>query len=182
MKQWPSTTEILKYFGLMADYEQFGDEEALTRGKLVHAGCHMFAVGDTDQEWETRHPECHPYLDAYRRFLREHKFELVTAEPEYRSPVYRFISHPDQIGKLDGFGLTNLELKSGTMPKCCPLQTGGQVLAMNTPRMRRFGLLLKKDGGYQLFPHEDFRDIDRFAAMVQTYWTIQEFRNGKAQA
>jgi hypothetical protein len=179
---WPSTTEILRYFGLMADYEQFGNEDALRRGRLVTAGCHILGAGNSDQQWESRHPECHPYLDAYRRFLREHHFELLAAEQEYRSSVHRFISHPDQIGKLDGFGMTNLELKSGSMPKCCPLQTGGQVLAMGHPAIRRFGLLLKNDGSYQLFPHDDFRDIDRFAAMIQTYWTIQEFSHGKAAA
>jgi hypothetical protein len=62
------------------------------------------------------------------------------------------------------------------MPKCCPLQTGGQVLAMGYPAIRRFGLLLKSDGSYQLFPHEDFRDIDRFRALVDAWWTISEFK------
>ena len=64
------------------------------------------------------------------------------------------------------------------MPKWCPLQTGGQVLAMGDPRIRRYGLLLKADGDYQLFPHENFRDIDRFRALVDAWWTIQEFING----
>jgi hypothetical protein len=48
---------------------------------------------------------------------------------------------------------------------------------MGKPAMRRFGLWLKHDGTYRLFPHEDFRDIDRFRALVDAYWTIQEFRN-----
>ena len=175
---WPSTTGIIKFFGLSGNYDQFSSETAMQRGRLVTAGCHMLAYDESDPQWEARHPECHGYLDAYRKFQREHLFRVQEVEPEYRSEALRFVSRPDQIGTLDTFGLVDLELKSGTMPKWCPLQTAGQVLAMKSPGMRRFGLLLRHDGNYQLFPHDDFRDLDRFRAMVETYWTIREFRNG----
>lgn len=176
MKKWPSTTGLIKHFGLMTEYG--GDmDAAMRRGRLVTAACHLLAVhGSLGEGWEARHPECHPYLDAYRRFQREHRIELIESEREYRSDVYRFVSHPDQIVMLDGSGPVDLELKSGGMPKWCQLQTAGQVLAMGEPGMKRFGLQLKADGNYKLFAHEDFRDLDRFRAMVETYWTVQEFR------
>jgi hypothetical protein len=45
---WPSTTQLLRRFGLMADYEQFGHSNgnsgALERGRLVHAACHMIGA------------------------------------------------------------------------------------------------------------------------------------------
>lgn len=176
---WPSTTEIIRFFGLAADLEQFGSDDDLRRGRLVTAGCHMLGQRLEDPDWEARHPECLPFLDAYRRFLREHQFRLLQWEPEFKSQAHRFVSHPDQLGVLDKPGLVNLELKSGSMPKWCQLQTGGQVLAMGDPTVRRYGLLLQSDGNYKLYPHEDFRDIDRFRGMVETWWTIQEFRNGE---
>jgi hypothetical protein len=175
---WPSTTDIIKFFGLAADYEEFASEQASQRGRLVHAGCHMLAGGGGDPAWEVRHPELHPYLDAYRKFLREHSFRLVVAEKEFRSEVHRFISHPDQIGELDSFGTVDLELKSGSMPKWCRLQTAGQILAIGVPSMYRFALLLQSDGSYKVFIHDDFRDLDRFRSMVETWWTIKEFGNG----
>ena len=175
--RWPSTTGIIRHFGLMVDYEGMSNGAAMRRGRLVTAACHLLA-GDQSlgDGWEARHPECHPYLDAYRKFLREHEIKILEFEKEYRSEIYRFISHPDQIVMLDGNGPVDLELKSGCYPKWCQLQTAGQVLAMGYPAMRRFALLLKAEGDYQLYPHEDYRDLDRFRAMIETYWTWQEFR------
>jgi hypothetical protein len=177
--KWPSTTDIIKFFGLAAGYEEFSSDEATQRGKRVHAACHMIGQDLADNAWEARHPECVGYLDAYRKFLREHRFRLLQWEGEFKSETHRFVSHPDQLGVLDRPGLVNLELKSGSMPDWCPLQTGGQVLAIGDPAIRRYGLLLRDDGTYRLFPHEDFRDIDRFRSMVETWWTIQEFRDGE---
>jgi len=180
--KWPSTTEILRFFGFGTEYER-GDilkmHRAMQRGRHVTAACHLIAAAEPFKDgWESQHLECAPYIDGYRKFRREHDFRLVEYETEYRSEAHRFVSHPDQIGMLDKFGLVDLELKSGSMPSWCPLQTGGQVLAMGNPKIRRFGLQLKDNGNYQLFPHEDFRDIDRFRSLVESYWTIQEFRNG----
>jgi hypothetical protein len=179
---WPSTTGVLKFFGFGSEYalgNPMSVEQAMQRGRLVTRACELIAMGEPFKEgWEAQHLECAPYLDAYRKFFREHCFRLLEAETEYRCEAHRFVSHPDQVGFLDNFGPTDLELKSGSMPSWCPLQTGGQVLAMGDPKIRRFGLQLKDDGTYKLFPHEDFRDIDRFRSLVESYWTIQEFRNG----
>lgn len=175
---WPSTTTIIRTF-LSADYPGLSNESAMTRGRGVHAACHLIAAKDEDREWESRHPECQPYLDAYRAFLREHSFRLISAEKEFRSEAHRFVTHPDEIGELDEFGTVDLEIKSGTMPRWCRLQTAGQILAIGVPSMKRFGLLLRADASYQLYPHEDFRDIDRFRSMIDTWWVIQEFRNGE---
>ena len=179
---WPSTTGVLKFFGLSGDYELFSNNTAMLRGRRVHAACQLIGANLPFKEgWEANHLECAPYLDAYRKFQREHRFHLLEYEQEYFCESLRFKSHPDQLGMLDDLdGLVNLELKSGSMPEWCRLQTAGQVLAMNDPAIRRFGLQLKDDGNYQLYPHEDFRDLDRFRAMIDTYWTIQEFRNGDA--
>lgn len=176
---WPSTTGVLKFFGFTADYDSFGNDDAMRRGRRVHAACHLIAAGSSlGQGWEERHPEVTAYLDAYRKFRREHRFRLIESEGEYLCEALRFKSHPDQVGTLDEWGLVDLELKSGSMPTWCRLQTAGQVLAMGYPAMRRFALQLKDDATYQLFEHDDFRDLDRFRSLIDSYWTIQEFRNG----
>ncbi len=180
--QFPSTTQILRHFGLTRDYVQFGKPEQMQRGRLVTLACHLIADGkslDAEGEpagsWEARHPECVPFIDAYRKFFKEHRVTLLEYEKEYRSEALRFISHPDQIGKLDNFGIVDLELKSGSMPDCCPLQTAGQVLAIGAPTMKRFALQLKDDGTYKLFPHENFRDFDDFRALINAYWVQQSY-------
>jgi len=176
MNDWPSTTGILRFFGLSYSTP---NQDAMRRGRLVTAACHLIAAGDSLGEgWEQRHIECHPYLDAYREFRRQHRFRLIESEGEYLCESLRFVSHPDQVGELDNIGLVDLELKSGGMPPWCQLQTAGQVIAMGYPAMKRFALQLKNDGTFQLFPHTDFRDLDRFRALVDAYWTVQEFRNG----
>jgi hypothetical protein len=174
---WPSTTQIIRHFGLMADLERNSNPAAMRRGRLVTAACHLLAASEPLGEgWEARHEECQPYLDAYRKFLREHNFVLLEAEREYRHETLRFVSHPDQIGSLDGRSPVDLELKSGSMPLWCRLQTAGQVLAIGQPAMRRYALHLRADGSYNLIPHDDYRDLDRFRAMVETWWTVQDFR------
>jgi len=174
----PSTTEIIKHFGLTANYEAFSNPEVMQRGRLVTAACHLIAAKkDLGDGWETRHPECHGFIDAYRKFCREHRVTLLEAEREYYSGVYRYRSHPDQIVKLDDYPEpVDLELKSGSMPKWCQLQTAGQVLAIGNPRMKRFGLLLQVDATYKLYPHTDWRDLDRFRSLIDAYWVWQEFR------
>jgi len=180
MIAWPSTTQIIRYFGLMGDYEQHSNTDAMRRGRLVTAACHLIAAGlPLGEGWEDRHPECAPYLAGYRKFLVEHEFKIVECETEYRCEAHRFISHPDQIGGLDGKSPIDLELKSGSMPRWCPLQTAGQVLAIGQPGMRRYALHLKPDGQYNLIPHEDYRDLDRFRAMVDVWWTVQDYRMGE---
>jgi len=181
LAHWPSTTEIIRYFGLMNDLEDFGSEEVMRRGRLVTAGCHLLGAHKSlGAGWESRHPECQQYLDAYRKFQRDHEVELLEAEREYRCQIYHYITHPDQIVMLDGQGPVDLELKSGSMPRWCPLQTAGQVLAMGNPLMPRYGLQLKADGTYTLHPHDDFRDVDRWITLVQTWWIIREFRKEAA--
>jgi hypothetical protein len=181
LAEWPSTTSVIKRFGLIA--EDYSSPDAMRRGRLAHAACHIIGrhqgQGDANlgDGWLARHPECHGYIDAYRKFLREHRVWVIETERECRNEIYRFVSHPDQIVVLDEIeGEVDLELKTGSMPKWCQLQTAGQVLAIGQPKMKRFGLQLKVDGTYRLFSHEDFRDLDRFIAMVETYWTVQEFR------
>lgn len=162
----------------MADYGGRYSASAMQRGRLVTAACHLIAADeDLGDGWEARHTECYGYLDAYRKFLREHEVRLLEAEREYRCEALRFISHPDQIVTLDDNpDSVDLELKSGGMPLWCPLQTAGQVLAMGRPSMRRFGLQLKRDGEYVLYPHTEFRDLDRFRCLIQTWWIVQDFR------
>jgi hypothetical protein len=172
--RWPSTTGIIRHFGLTKGYGP-PNEELMKRGRLVHAACHLIAAEDSDPEWEARHPECMPYVDAYRKFFREHEFLLLEAEREYRSEVLRFVSHPDQLGVLDGKRPALIEIKSGGLPKWVQLQTAGQVLAIGIPTIHRFALQLKVDGGYTLVAHEDWRDLDRFRSMIDTYWTQREF-------
>jgi len=182
LAKWPSTTEVIKDFGLINDYLEAGSDllnmhRAMKRGRLVTAGCHLLGFGKPlGDGWETRHPECQQYLDAYRKFQRDHELTVLQVEPELRNEIYHYISHPDQIVLLDGKGPVDLELKSGGMPSWCRLQTAGQVLAAGNPRMPRYGLQLKPDGTYTLYPHEDFRDLDRWIAMIETWWTIHDLR------
>ena len=176
LTSWPSTTGILRYFGLMRAFEQFGDAHHLMRGQLTHAACHLLGNRqELTEDWEARHEECASYITAYRRFLVEHELKLMETEGEYVSHVHRFVSHPDQIGRLDGYGLCNLELKSGTLPACVALQTAGQIIAIGIPSMKRFCLQLCADGTYRLEQHEDFRDLDKFRALVESWWTIREY-------
>jgi len=153
-------TEILAGVGLGPDLSRVKPdvlEWARMRGTALHAAIHYFHKGTLDQD--SLHPEWLGGFHAYLRFLKESEHEPVHSEIEVVHPVWKYVGHPDRIGRIRGVaGLALLDWKatSGFDDEYVRLQLAGYKLAWNarhpeTPVNECFGVHLRKDGTYRLY-------------------------------
>lgn len=97
----PRVTEILATVGLGPDFSSVPPAvlaAAQKRGTAVHEAIEALAYGYL----ETVDPEIEPYLDAYRRFVKESGHEAVASEVEVIHPAWQYVGHVDRIGWLQG--------------------------------------------------------------------------------
>jgi hypothetical protein len=163
-----STTQVLAATGFYDELDAAGAANqavGFARGSALHKACHWLGM-ELEPAWASPHPELDGYLDGYRLFKREHNWRMTMHEAEFKCESLKLITHPDQIGHLDG-EFADVELKSGAAPVWVNLQTAGQVIAMNEHlKVRRYCLSLPGDGKYKLIPHTDVRDFGEFRALV----------------
>jgi hypothetical protein len=168
---FPSTTRVLKDNGLYGDIARWSDSEAMRRGRLCDAACNLLAMGkDIEDPWYEAHPECIPYIDGYKEFLRAHEPKLVQCAFEVVNKAERYMGHPDQVLILSGVRAT-VDIKTGGMPPVTPLQLASYELAersMGMPRSTRIGLQLAK-GDFRLHYFTDPRDFDEWTILVRAW-------------
>jgi hypothetical protein len=174
--KWPSSTQVLHDAGLYGDIAKWSDSEAMRRGRLVDAACNLLAMGkELTDEWCFEHPECGPYVDGYYEFLKRHQVKLVKCAFEVVNRPLRYTGHPDQLVLLDDV-LVLIDIKTGGMPKCTPLQLASYEMAlysMNDPdvadsRIVRCGLQLAA-GDFKLHWFTDPREKDEWSILVQAW-------------
>jgi hypothetical protein len=132
----PSITEILKAEGFIDT--TFYDEWSRDKGSMVHLACHYDITNELDEE--SLDDEIRPYLEAFRKFMKESGFKVERSEVPGINTTYFYAGTPDLVG-------------------CFPTPTPA----------RRFALELNKDGKYKLIPHTEQSDFAVFLAAVATY-------------
>lgn len=166
-----STTQAIRIAGLI-DYSMVPPDilkRAADRGTLVHQASVLIDRGENLDEYDV--PEmCLPYIDGYRLFLAETRFE---ADPAYTEvPRIATIAGqrvgmtPDRVGMLDGIP-TVLELKTcASAHPSWGVQTAGYELGLPRParcrNYQRVAVQLMKTGKYRLHAYEDSSDFDIF--------------------
>ncbi len=182
MKDWPSTTQVLKDAGLYGDIERWSDSEAMRRGRLVDAACNLLLMGKViPGDWANNHPECDPYTEGYAEFLSRHKVEYINCAFEVIDKTERTRGHPDQLVMLDGVRAL-LDIKSGGMPRTCAIQLASyevMMYSMGMERVTRFGLQLAR-GDFKLYPFSDPFDKDRWRILARWWWIRAEFQGVEA--
>lgn len=176
MNGWPSTTQVLDAMGFYRGLDAAGPinrEVGLNRGSAVDKAVTWLALGQ-EPPWKEAHPELDPYLDGFRKFLREHSWTHHSHQDEFVCQEERFVSHPDLLGELDG-KLSVLEVKSGAFPEFVRLQTAGQIIAEGNRARRRVCINLQGDGRYKLRPLNDPRDFNAWILLVRAWWVRAEF-------
>ena len=158
----PSVTQILN-----AESPQYGGRLHMERGTAVHLGALYWIQGDLD---ESTMPEIAvPYFAGFKRFMFDTGFVADVSRCE--RPMYNsklgFAGTPDLIGKLNK-SWALIDLKSGSLGKCGP-QTAAYSTFFTLAGLKRFGLLLRKDGTYKLERYADPRDMAQFLAALKSY-------------
>jgi len=150
----PSATGLLKWAGHID--ATFYDAYSANRGRIVHLSCQLFNEGDLDEE--SLDPVIAPYWKAYVRFLYDTGFKVSRGEFIAYNEALGIVCKPDIEGYWPGTKTKCLiDLKSGKLMPWTGLQLAFQRLAIREPRLR-YGLELKKNGKYKLYPFVDRSD------------------------
>lgn len=99
----PRVTAILDAVGLGPDLSHIYPvtlEVARARGTEVHRLIEADVYGYLDPAEVA--PAYAGYLDAWRKFVAEAKFEPIKAEFEVTHKAWQYVGHPDVMGWLDG--------------------------------------------------------------------------------
>lgn len=154
MSDLPRVTEILAAVNLAPDLSAVPEdvlEIARDRGTAVHQAIEGMVYGYFDP---SSFPEEYlPYLDAYRRFLKDSGYEPKYAEIEVRNEVWGYRGHPDSIGFL-GANRVVVDFKSG-MAKRVQYQLAGYAHGWNhehptEPILSALAVQLRRDGSYRV--------------------------------
>lgn len=182
---WPSTTQLIREFRLI-DYSRVTPahlEKKRLIGIRVGAATVMLDNGTLDEaHFNSRFPECVPYLEGYRKFRVIENFEPLYKEKRYFSTKWRFHGAPDEYGiHLGTFGKDHAlidykctwRLYSSTGPQ---LSSYGMLVeeCLWIKVKKRFGLLLKPTGNYELTEFKDPRDLSDFQACLVLHWARRE--------
>ncbi len=180
-KSLPSVTKILMATGIVWFPENAKRDYYLMRGTYVHEAIRLINTGSLDES--TIDDEIKGYVDAYRAFCREVRFEPEMVEYRSAHLAAGYAGTLDCVGKIGGVRAM-VDFKSGAVnEKAVRLQTAAYALMDGVPAVSaRYGLELKKDGTYKLSkPYtEHRRDQADFLMAVGVYW-MQSARidNGK---
>ena len=203
---WPSVTQLLSEFKLV-DFSHVPDERLEYKrilGTRVHYATVLIDNGSFDEDHAKENfPEILPYLEAYRKFRTIENFEPVHKENRLFSKKWRFHGAPDESG-------INLSLHNGypvmidykctyaMYPSTGPQLSGYDILIRENAKelgldanlfrkqTKRYGLLLKPNGHYELHPFEDANDKQDFLACLWLHWAKRnkyktskgDFKNG----
>lgn len=179
---WPSVTQLLNEFKLI-DYSDVLPEVLEKKrilGTRVHYATALIDRQELDEDdTSKRFPEILPYLEAYRKFRIIEKFEPSEEKiGRLYSPKWKIHGELDEAGeRLELLGNENyiIDYKCTYVmfPSTGPQTSGYEILLKERLKInvkKRFGLLLKSNGNYELHPFNDPNDKQDFLACVHLHW------------
>ncbi|MDD5086069.1 MAG: hypothetical protein PHE61_08600 [Candidatus Omnitrophica bacterium] len=170
----PSNTGILSAEGLF-DYigvPEASMEAARLFGSAVHKACELWDKSTLDESILSK--PLVPYLDAWKKFVREMQPVVNTEwiERPICSYQHRFGTIPDRVWTINN-KLTVLEIKStSTMQKAVGIQLAGQAIAIKEnlgPVKQRWAVQLKDNGTYQIYTYESRADETIFISCLNVW-------------
>jgi hypothetical protein len=172
--KYPSVTEILKEMGLI-DTSWF-TPEGCVRGQYVH----QIIEWSINEELDTYSvdPLLTGYLEAWERFTADTGWWPILTEHRMASEVYHFAGTADQIGLFSNNQRAIIDIKSGAVSPCTPLQLSGYEILYGQP-CKRFALQLHDNGTYKLTEYKDRGDRSTFlAAVALWHWKANNLGRG----
>lgn len=187
---WPSVTQLLNEFGLV-DFSDVPAERLEYKrllGTRVHKATVLVDDGSFDEQHAQEHfPEILPYLDAYRKFRTIEEFEPIHKEVRLFSKKWRFHGAMDESGINVALchghlAITDYKCTFAMYPSTGPQLSGYDILVRENAvelgippeilkrKTKRYGLLLKPTGNYELSNFDDLTDEQDFRACVYLHW------------
>jgi hypothetical protein len=190
----PSVTGILQASGL-ADFSRIPPsirEDALERGRAVHAAIHYYNERDLDVEsFCADFPLYAGYVRAWLTFCEQRHFVAVLNEHRIVSRRYKVAGTFDCLGLLDGQAVL-LDFKTGRpQDVAANLQTAAylslahewaredeQLAAFFTlhPIVTRHAIRLKKDGTFTVESYTAPTDFRQFRTLVEAQQIIASYK------
>jgi len=181
----PSVTQVLRAGGLFDAFDRLPEGVrlgALERGRLVHQALHYLNEQDLDLvQFARDFPELQGYVQGWIDFCAQRAFVPMLCEYRLASRRHQLAGTADCFGELDGHGAL-VDFATGGAPIGKDLQTSAYLsmayeasledarLAQyldTHPVVKRFAVLLRKDGGFQIHQYADPGDFRRFLLLHQ---------------
>lgn len=154
-KKLPSVTEICGLLNNWGDLNPAILMQAARRGTVVHEYCELVDYG-VDEDGIECEPELAGYVIAYMRFLRDYRPLWEMVEQKVYSEQFGFAGTLDRFGTIDGKPVL-LDIKTSSSVNklakiiwACQLSAYTLLLAKEGEEVKRWNLVLKRDGKYQI--------------------------------
>lgn len=177
----PGVTTVLKPVSGYGDIPEEILRAASERGKAVHSATELHDLGGLD--WSSMHPELFGYMDAYLRFLYEVRPEILDVELRVHHKKFGFAGTMDRRMRIKK-NIAVLDLKATwqmqptTGPQTAAYKEGYNFDCEKSDRIvDRYGLQLKRDGTYELFPYRDISDWQCFMGLLAAFQWKRSNRN-----
>lgn len=172
--RWPSVTQILQPLMELDGIPKAALEAAAQFGSHVHMACHLWNLGRLDES-DLDEP-LRPYLDGWKRFLRDTGAVVLESERIVRHPVLRVAGMLDDVIRFPRKSERHiLDLKTGSdVHWTVALQTAAYremlwIESLNAGEDRpplsriRFCCHLLPDASYRLYTLKEYtRDLNDF--------------------
>lgn len=141
-------------------------ELARQRGKAAHLACQLDDAGTLDEA--SVDARILPYVDAWRLFRRQWRFDVNFAEVPLYSPTYGYAGTPDVVATSADGQIICIDRKTGLPGAFAALQTAAYAtlvaerFALHWNGIRRFALRMMPDGKYRFHEYDspaDWRDF-----------------------
>jgi hypothetical protein len=156
-------------------------ELARQRGSAVHKACELDDAGLLDEA--TVDSRIVPYVDAWRVFRHQFKFQVLFAETPLYSMVHGFAGTPDcAIALLDGV-MAVLDRKTGLPGPAAAMQTAAYAHLVDCEfgddgtGLRRFALRMLPTGQYRIHEYTNPGDWRDFLAALTVYRLKERIAN-----
>ena len=170
----PSVTQALAVLDSYRGIPAHVLEKAAQRGTAVHRAVELHLQDDLDEL--SLDSEVAEYFYAYWKFEREHRYRPEHSELRVFSNKFRYagtldLAGPDPISKR-GEAIIDIKTSRELMPSVGPQLAAYEKAyreAMDVSpnkKLKRYGLLLKSDGTYELKTYDGSADFSVFLACL----------------
>lgn len=161
----PSVTQVLPDYPLGPDRAV---EKARDRSNRVHK---LTAMYDLGQSWSAKEhtADVIGYLDAWYKFLRDKKPDILEVERLGWHPQYHYAGTPDREMQWSKYpNVSDIKCTAAIQPEAA-LQTAGYVPICRHKPKKRFTIQLKPDGTYRLHEWSDPTDFSVFLSCLSVH-------------
>jgi hypothetical protein len=171
--RWPGVTEILRP---LTSFEGIPPDVLARKadlGRRVHFACQLDDEDDLDES--SVEPDVAPYLEAWRRFLRESGARVVYNEMRVANMIHGYAGTLDNVLEIGGARWLVDKKTAIATPRAAGPQTAAYLRALAAPHVTRPDITLRAvvrlrpDGTFRFDPRNDPNDWSTFLACLTLY-------------